>query len=186
MNSRSFGRVTASVGRVPARAGHEPVRRQAEARQRGNGPGPSDDLGTRCFAAMIPWRRPAAAAAAARQLRAGGRPLGILIAAAAHLRCRRRRAGTSVNSGPLHPPVFACGCNYARVLPDCRSGVAGLVVRGCSRWPRRLRPAGSLGRPRWVGSGGSGYSRDQPGLLPRAAPHTGICPGQSDARHVFA
>ena len=110
------------MGREPARAGHEPVRRQAEARQRGEWPRPSDDVGTRRFAAMIPCWRPAAAAAAARQLRASGRPLGILIAAATHLRCRRRRAGTSVNSRPLHPPVFAGGCNYARVLPDCRSG----------------------------------------------------------------
>lgn len=95
------------------------MRRQAEGRQRGKRP--------------RPFRRPryetrrgddpvAAAAVAARQLRASGRTLGILIAAAAHLRCRRPRAGTSVNSRPLQPSAFAGGCNYARVLPDCRSG----------------------------------------------------------------
>jgi hypothetical protein len=69
-------------GREPARAGHEPVRRRAEARQRGEWPGPSDDLGTRRFAAMIPWWRPAAV----RKLRASGRPLDILIAVAAHFK----------------------------------------------------------------------------------------------------
>ena len=72
-------------------------------------------------------------------------------------------------------------------------GVAGLVVGpsiavalAAPAGSRRAPAAGSRGRPRRAGRGGGGYSRDQPGLLLRAAPHTGICPGQSDARHVFA
>jgi hypothetical protein len=86
VNGRYFGRVTASVGREPARAGHEPVRRQAEARQGEGWPRPFRRPRPRRFAAVIPWWCPAVAVAAEAQLRASGRPRGILIAAAVHFK----------------------------------------------------------------------------------------------------
>lgn len=190
VNGRYFGRVTVSVGREPGWAGHEPVRRQAEARHRGKRPRPFRRLPhqkpcvvTRrrpCGGWPVPRRGNSGQAVVRRAFNRSGR---VFYDAAG-------KAGAAVNSGLLHPAVFVGGCTYARVLPDCRSGMTGLVVRGRSRWPRRV-PAGSgrLGRwdaPWWAGRGGSGYSRDQPGLLLRAAPHTGICPGQSGTRDVFA
>ena len=45
---------------------------------------------------------------------------------------------------------------------------------------------GSRAGPWWAGRGGGGYCRDQPGLLPRAAPTSELPPGRGDARHVFA
>jgi hypothetical protein len=99
------------------------VRRQAEARQRGEWPGPSDDLGTTRFAAMIPWWRPAAV----RKLRASGRPLDILIAVAAHFRYLRRRA---VNSRPLQLSAFCRRMQLCARFAGLPLGMAGLVVLG--------------------------------------------------------
>ena len=188
MNGRYFGRVTVSVAREPARAGHEPVRRQAEARQGGNGPGPSggfrtrrlalshgDDLlaGGHCGGAAIAGKRPSA---------------GHLIGTAAYfttLPVRRRRCkyrGYCVPRSSSADAIMRAFCRIA--ARDGRPWRAGR-----SRWPLRLRPA-----PAGWGPGPTPGGRDaavaailviSPASC-RGRHHTGICPGQSDAQHVFA
>lgn len=197
VNGRYFGRVTVSVGREPGWAGHEPVRRQAEARHRGKRPRPFRRL---------PHQKPCVVT---RRRPCGGWPVprrgnsGQATVRRAFNRSDRvfydaaGKASAAVNSGAIASGGIRRRMQLCARLPDCRSGMTGLGVRGRSRWHRRVpadsgrNPPAPVGwgrwdAPWWAGRGGSGYSRDQPGLLLRAAPHTGICPGQSDTRDVFA
>jgi hypothetical protein len=189
VNGRYFGRVTVSARREPARAGHEPVQRQAEARQGGNDRGPSDGFCTRRLALshaddLLAGGRRGGAAIVVKRSSAGH-----LIGAAAYftaLPARRRPLKSRGYCVRRYSPADAIMRAFCRIAArDGRPWRAGR-----SPWPRRLRLApagwGHWADPWWAGGGGSGYSRDQPGLLPRAALHTGICPGQSDARDVFA
>jgi len=166
---RSFSTVTAPAGRKPGRAGHEAVRRRAEARQRGNGPGPPDDLGTGRFVLSSGADHRVGRPRVGRRPRRGNcgqRPSAgpikpdQLIGTDAHFTALAA-CGAAVKSGLSHPPVFAGRCNYARVLPGGRTGrlrccarVASGGVRGfggCGRsggcgpgWP--ARPPGPGGR----------------------------------------
>jgi hypothetical protein len=186
---RSFGRVTGSAGREPGRAGHEPVRWRAEARQGGERPRPF-----RCFAHQTPRRgtprRPCGGGRRGGVAIAGKQASpGVLIAAAAYFTARAGKAGAVVNSGLLRPPAFAGGGNYARVLPDCRGGWQAASCGGRSRRPARAA-AGSGRRPAGPTPGGREPVLAAILMISRARCRgrplpAGICPGRSDARHVF-
>jgi hypothetical protein len=197
VKDRYFGRVTARAGREPARAGHEPAVRWREGPAEGRLPGAArgrmSGAGTQEGDHFGRPARDRRCGTENRDLRPPLRHInwpGVRLPAG-------RRPGPDAIAGHSMPSVNRWLARLCECLPDCRPGLASQPARPGSGplWaarPGSSRPARVPGfrrrgpPPGGAEAAGGGYSRVQRGLLPRVVLRTGICPGHSDARQVFA